>query len=189
MKTEKEKMLNSEMYQAFDEELVSLRTKCRLLLSEFNASSPQDFQKREEILEELLGKKTKGTIIEPPFHCDYGINIELGDDVYMNFGCTILDCAKVTIGSNTLLAPNVQIYTPGHPLDFKTRNTFLEFAKPVSIGKNCWIGGSVVILPGVSIGDGCVIGAGAVVTKDIRANSLAFGNPARVIREIDNSKA
>ena len=114
-------------------------------------------------------------------------NAEPEDNVYFNANCVVLDCAKVKIGENTFIGPNTQFYTPIHPLDYKTRNTFIESAKPITVGKNCWLGGSVVLLPGVTIGDGCVIGAGAVVTKDIPANSLAVGNPAKVIKTIEQN--
>ena len=183
MKTEYEKMISGELYQAFsDKNLIKMREDVRKTFREFNRTADQSF------LEKIFQKKLEGVFIEPPFHCDYGINIELGKNVYMNFGVTILDCAKVKIGDNCMLAPNVQIYTAAHPLDVETRNKGLEYALPVTIGKNCWIGGSVVILPGVTIGDNCVIGAGSVVTKDIPANSVSVGNPARVIKEIDNGQ-
>ncbi len=187
MKSEKEKMLAGELYQAFDSELVDMRTNCRLILDKFNYSTPDNMEKRVEILEELFAQKLEGVIIEPTFKCDYGSNIKLGKNVYMNFNCVILDCAKVKIGDNTMLAPNVQLYTPEHPIDYKTRNTYLEYAKPITIGKNCWLGGGVIVLGGVTIGEGSVIGAGSVVTKDIPPNSLAVGNPARVIKQIDNN--
>ena len=129
----------------------------------------------------------KGCYITPSLFCDYGCNLELEDNVYFNANCVVLDCAKVKIGENTFIGPNTQFYTPIHPLDYKTRNTFIESAKPITVGKNCCLGGSVVLLPGVTLGDGCVIGAGAVVTKDIPANSLAVGNPAKVIKTIEQN--
>ncbi len=182
MKTEYEKMISGEMYDSRDKELINIREEVRKIFREFNSTADQNF------LEKIFKKKLNGVFIEPPFHCDYGLNIELGKNVYMNFGVTILDCAKVKIGDNCMLAPNVQIYTAAHPLDVKTRNSFIEYALPITIGKNCWIGGSAIILPGVTIGDNCVIGAGSVVTKDIPPNSIAVGNPARVIKEIDNGQ-
>lgn len=178
MKTEREKMLDGEMYIPWDEELVSLRNNARRIFRQYNKDP------KPELLNELFGTKLDNVHIEAPFYCDYGINTELGKNVYMNINCTILDCAKVTIGENTLLAPNVQIYTAQHPLDAETRIQWLENALPITIGKNCWIGGGVIILPGVTIGDNCVIGAGSVVTKDIPANSLAVGNPARAIKKL-----
>ncbi|MFR1671402.1 MAG: sugar O-acetyltransferase [Candidatus Gastranaerophilaceae bacterium] len=183
MKTEYEKMISGEMYEAFrDPKLVEMRTEVRKIFREFNRTADQ------KMLEDVFKQKLDGVFIEPPFHCDYGVNIELGKNVYMNFGVTILDCAKVKIGDNCMLAPNVQIYTAAHPLDVETRNKGLEYALPVTIGKNCWIGGSVVILPGVTIGDNCVIGAGSVVNKDIPPNSVAVGNPAKVKKVIDNGQ-
>lgn len=178
-----EKMISGENYYPFTEYLTGLRDKARACVSDFNQE--RDAQKREDILKKLLGKMGEGCYITPSFFCDYGLNIELGDRVYFNANCVVLDCAKVTIGSDTFIGPNVQLYTPIHPLDYKTRNTFVETAAPIKIGKNCWLGGSAIVLPGVTIGDGCVIGAGAVVTKDIPENSLAVGNPAKVIRKIE----
>ena len=181
-----EKMINGLAYNPNDEELLELRKYSLEKTRAFNVE--QDKEKREEILKSLVGKMGKDCYITPNLFCDYGCNLELGNGVYFNANCVVLDCAKVTIGDNTFVGPNTQFYTPIHPLDYKTRNTFIESAKPISIGKNCWLGGSVVILPGVTIGDGCVIGAGAVVTKDIPENSLAVGNPAKVIRTIDQNK-
>lgn len=181
MKTEYEKMISGELYQAFkDPELVKMRENVRKIFRTFNSTADQKY------LKDIFQQDLDGVFIEPPFQCDYGINIELGKNVYMNFGVTILDCAKVKIGDNCMIAPNVQIYTAAHPIDVKTRNSGLEYALPITIGQNCWIGGASVILPGVTIGDNCVIGAGSVVTKDIPANSIAVGNPARVIRNIQN---
>lgn len=177
------KMIAGENYFPMSEYLISLRDRTRALIAEFNQEKNE--KKREETLKSVVGKMGGGCYITPNVFFDYGCNTELGDNVYLNANCVILDCAKVSIGSNTFIGPNVQFYTPIHPLDYKTRNTFVESAKPISVGKNCWLGGSVIILPGVNIGDGCVIGAGAVVTKDIPENSLAVGNPAKVIRKIE----
>ena len=180
---EYKKMIAGKDYYPMTEYLISLRDRTRALITEFNQEKEE--KKREEILKSVVGKMGGGCYITPNVFFDYGCNTELGDNVYFNANCVILDCAKVSIGSNTFVGPNVQFYTPIHPLDYKTRNTFVESAKPISVGKNCWLGGSVIILPGVNIGDGCVIGAGAVVTKDIPENSLAVGNPAKVIRKIE----
>lgn len=177
------KMVAGEKYYPMTDYLIGLRDKSRNIISEFNAE--KDEKTRENIIKALFSKVGKNCYITPNFFCDYGCNIELGDNVYMNANCVILDCAKVTIGDNTFIGPNVQLYTPIHPMDYKTRNTFIEWAKPITIGKNCWLGGSVIVLPGVKIGDGCVIGAGAVVTKDIPANSLAVGNPAKIVKKIE----
>lgn len=187
MKNEYEKMVSGEFYDATDKALVDARVQTRLILKEYNDSMPDNPLKRCEILERLFKFKYKNLIIEPPFQCDYGSNIELGENVYMNFGCTILDCAKVKIGSNTFIGPNTQIYTPVHPLDAESRRQCLEYAKTVEIGNDCWLGGNVTILPGVRIGNNCVIGAGAVVTKNIPDNSLAVGNPAKIIRRLENA--
>lgn len=184
MKTEYEKMISGEFYQGFAPELVEMRTQTRFILQEYNNSRPDNEENRNKILQKLFKAPCNGTIIEPPFYADYGFNTELGKNVYMNFNCTILDCAKVKIGSNTFLGPSVQIYTPVHPLDAEERNSGMECGKEVTIGENCWIGGNVTILPGVTIGNNSVIGAGSVVAKGIPANSLAVGNPAKVIRTI-----
>ena len=183
--SEYEKMVNGEAYNALDKELSDARIRARFILKEYNNSAPDDPDQRAEILYRLFGKKYKNITIEPPLFCDYGINIELGENVYMNTGCTILDCARVKIGSNTFIGPNTQIYTPIHPLQADLRRKWLEYAKPVVIGDDCWLGGNVTIVPGVTIGNNCVIGAGAVVTKNIPDNSLAVGNPARVIRKLE----
>ena len=177
------KMLKGDDYDPGTSYLTGLRARARKLTGEFNREYNED--KRNKILKKLISKMGKDCYITPGFFCDYGCNIELGDNVYFNANCVILDCAKVSVGANTFIGPNVQFYTPIHPLDYKTRNTYRESAKPITVGKNCWIGGSVILLPGITVGDGCVIGAGAVVTKSIPENSLAVGNPARVIRKIE----
>ena len=180
---EYKKMISGKNYNPMTPYLISLRDKTRSLICDFNQE--KDEKKRSEILKSVLGKMGKGCYITPNIFFDYGCNTKLGERVYFNANCVILDCAKVTIGDDTFIGPNTQFYTPIHPLDFKTRNTFIESAKPITIGKNCWLGGSVIVLPGVTIGDGCVIGAGAVVTKNIPENSLAVGNPAKVIKTIE----
>lgn len=183
MKTEKEKMISGEMYLSADKELRADRNYSSDILYEYNHSRPNENEKRTALLNKLI--HTNGTAyIEPPFHCDYGYNITVGENFYANTGCVILDCGKVTIGKNCMLAPMVGIYAATHPLDAETRNSGLEFSKAITIGDNVWIGGSSVICPGVTIGDNAVIGAGSVVTKDIPSNCIAVGNPARVIKEI-----
>ncbi len=183
MKTEKEKMLSGENYFSNDKELVLERAKAKKLLHKLNVTEYLMNGNARTILRELLSNAHKRIYIEPPFHCDYGYNIHLGEKVYFNVNCVVLDAAKVTIGSNVFIGPGVHIYTATHPTNAVERQT-VEFAKPVSIGNDCWIGGNTIICPSVTIGDGCTIGAGSVVTKDIPENSLAIGNPARVIKKL-----
>lgn len=184
MKTEKEKMLAGELYNALDEQISNERTKARLLIKKLNDASAEDIETVTAILKELIPNAGKDLWIQPPFFCDYGYNIEAGERVFFNFNCVVLDVMKVSIGSRTLFGPNVQIYTATHPINFKERATGLEFAKPIRIGEDVWVGGSVVICPGVTIGNRCVIGAGSVVTKDIPDDVFAAGNPCKVIRSL-----
>lgn len=186
--SEKEKMLAGLFYQADDPELVAARQQARRLLWKYNATDPADEETRQQLLQQLLGKTGRKIIIEPPFFCDYGSQIYLQDKVFINFNCTILDCARVDIGENTMLGPNVQIYTATHPVEPAARATGKEFAAPISIGKNVWIGGSAVILPGVHIGEGAVIGAGSVVTHDVAPFAVVGGNPAKLIRQFYDFK-
>lgn len=180
-----ERMQASMLYNAMDETLVKARAFAKLMCKNFNEASPLRIQLRNEILKELFGTFSHECYIEPPFYCDYGSNIHLDDFVYLNHGCVFLDVNEIKIGKNTFLAPNVHLYTAGHPIDPVKRRT-QEFGKPIIIGRDCWIGGNVVILPGITIGDGVTIGAGSVVTKDIESFSVAVGNPARVIKKIDH---
>lgn len=182
MATEKEKMLAGELYDSTDPQLIAERRHARDLTRAFNNTSAGDGLQRKQILAELMGAMGKHAMIEPPFYCDYGYNIHLGDHVFFNFNCVVLDVMRVEIGSNTMFGPNVQIYTATHPLDAAERRSGLEFAKPIRIGSDVWVGGSAVIAPGVSIGDRSVIGAGSVVVKDIPADVFAAGNPCKVIR-------
>lgn len=177
-------MLAGELYNALDPELSAERRWARNLLKELNDSWDEEQERRAAIISQLFGSIGEGTWIEPPFHCDYGANITLGDHVYFNFNCVILDPAPVVIGNGVLFGPNVQIYTATHPIDYLERRSGLEFAKSVEIGSDVWIGGSAVISPGVTIGSQSVIGAGSVVTKDIPESTFAAGNPCRVIREL-----
>ena len=185
MMTEKEKCSLGMLYDAnYDRELVEERQMCKDICHEYNLVKPSDLERRREILRKLLGKTGKEFLIEQPFYCDYGYNIEIGENFYSNVNCVILDGAKVKFGDNVFVAPNCGFYTAGHPLDVKQRTAGLEYAKPITIGNNVWIGAQVCVMPGVTIGDNCVIGGGRVVTKDIHDNSLAYGNTCKVIREI-----
>jgi maltose O-acetyltransferase len=187
MKTEKEKMLAGELYDAQDEQLTAERTRARLLIKALNDSREDKPEERLRIQEELLPSSGKGLWLQPPFFCDYGYNIITGEKVFFNFNCILLDVAPITIGSRVLFGPNVQVYTATHPVDYRERASGLEFAKPITIGDDVWIGGSVVICPGVTIGNRSIIGAGSVVTKDIPADVIAAGNPCRVIRPVDQA--
>lgn len=184
--TEKEKMLSGELYNAQDKALIQERLRAKELCYTFNNSSPHDIVAISKILSQLFGKSGNSLVIEPPFHCDYGSNIFLGSNVYFNFNCIILDPARVDIGDNVLFGPSVQIYTAAHPILVKECQTMLEFAKPIKIGSNVWIGGGAILCPGVQIGDGTVIGAGSVVTKNVPSGVVAAGNPCRVIRQLEN---
>ncbi|WOG27346.1 sugar O-acetyltransferase [Endozoicomonas sp. 8E] len=186
--TEKEKMLAGLDYIAFDSELTKDRLEAKKLCHRFNQVSPDDKTQQAEVLNELLGTLSEAWI-EPFFYCDYGYNIHLGENFYANHHCTILDGAKVTIGNDVLFGPSVTISTAGHPLDSVTRNTGLEFCKPITIGNNVWLGANVSVNPGVTIGDNSVIGAGSVVTRDIPANSVAVGAPCRVIKSVMSKEA
>lgn len=184
MKTEREKMLAGKLYLASDPELVAARTQCRFLLKEYNDSKADATQLRQDILKRLMGSQGKNLWIEPPFYCDYGSNITVGENVYFNFNCVILDVAPVIIGDWVFFAPNVQIYTATHPLNWYERSQGLEYAKPITIGSHVWIGGGVIICPGVRIGDRSVIGAGSVVTREIPPDVVAVGNPCKVLRSL-----
>ena len=181
MKSEKEKMLAGENYFSNDKLLTLERQNAKKLLQKLNVTEYLMNSNAKQILRTLLPNADKRIYIEPPFHCDYGYNIYLGSQVYFNVNCVILDGAKVTVGNNVFFGPNVHIYTASHPTNASERRT-IEFAKPVTIGNDCWIGGNVTILPGITIGNNCTIGAGSVVTKNIHDNSLAVGNPATVIK-------
>lgn len=187
MKSEKQKMMDGELYNAGDPELVQLRTRARQLTRAFNQTAPEAMEQRSAILRELFGAMGSATI-EPPFHVDYGGQIKVGQNFFMNFNCVILDCAAVEIGDNVMCGPAVQIYTASHPLIAAERIKGPELAAPVRIGHNVWIGGGAIICPGVTIGDNTTIGAGSVVTKDIPANVFAAGNPCRVIRQLDEPR-
>ncbi|MCX6022172.1 MAG: sugar O-acetyltransferase [Chloroflexi bacterium] len=186
MTTEREKMLAGELYNASDPELVALSKRARRLTRLFNATTEEESERRSALLRELFGA-VGGAFIEPPFHCDYGGQIRVGVNFFMNFGGVILDGAVVEIGDNVMCGPGVHIYTAYHPLPAAERIKGPELAAPVRIGDNVWLGGGVIILPGVTIGDNTTIGAGSVVTRDIPAHVLAVGNPCRVIRRLDEA--
>ncbi len=182
--TNKERMVAGLPYQDDVEGLDEERLECNKKIFELNNTSPAEREKMNALLKEILGKTGEKFYMETPFHCDYGWNIEIGENFYSNYNLVILDVAKVTIGENVMLAPNVAIYTAGHPVHYEARNTGYEYGLPINIGNNVWVGGNSVILPGVSIGDNSVIGAGSVVTKDVPPNVVAAGNPCKVLREI-----
>ncbi|HHT3527090.1 maltose O-acetyltransferase [Enterobacter asburiae] len=181
MSLEKQKMIAGEHYRPGDETLRADRLHARHLVYRYNHTAPDEKTERQNILAELLGQSA-GAYIEPSFRCDYGYNIYLGKNFYANFDCVMLDVCPVHIGDNCMLAPGVHIYTATHPLDAEERNSGVEFGKPVNIGNNVWIGGRAVINPGVTIGDNVVVASGAVVTKDVPANVVVGGNPAKIIK-------
>ncbi|MDU1891446.1 MAG: sugar O-acetyltransferase [Dysgonomonas sp.] len=185
MKSEKEKARNGELYDAnYDQELIAERDACKELYYTYNSLRPSQREERHELIRKILGKTGNSFKIEQPFYCDYGYNIEIGENFYMNMNCVILDEAKVIFGDNVFVAPNCGFYTAQHPLDVEQRNKGLEYAHPITIGNNVWIGANVVVLPGVTIGDNAVIGGGSVVVRDIPSNVVAVGNPCRVLKKI-----
>lgn len=196
MKTELEKCMAGENYNCHDEIFLGFKKTARVSLSKYNSLSYEDKEEKREILRHLFGRIGSNVSVGSPFICDYGRNIHIGNNVSVNMNCTFVDCNKIIIGNNVLIASNVQIYTATHPIELKDRlvgnwnpetgEYFCHtYALPITIGDGCWIGGGVIILPGVNIGNGSVIGAGSVVTKDIPENSVAVGNPCRVIRKIN----
>ncbi len=199
MKTEMEKCLAGEWYDCHNQVFLDLKTRTHKLLMKYNSLPYEDKEEKHSLLKKMLGSIGMKVSVASPFICDYGCNIHIGDNVTVNTGCTFVDCNKITIGSNALIAPNVQLYTATHPIDLDERLAPVEtedgikrvrrtYALPITIEDGCWIGGGVIILPGITIGYGSVIGAGSVVTKDIPANSLAVGNPCKVIRQINQTK-
>jgi maltose O-acetyltransferase len=185
MRTEKEKMLAGDLYDPLDAQLSQERRRARLLTEKLNQTRDDEEAERARLLRELIPSSGKDLWIQTPFYCDYGTNITIGDKVFFNFNCVVLDVARVRIGSRVLFGPNVQVYAATHPLSPAERSTGLELGKEIEIGDDVWIGGSAVICPGVRIGARSVIGAGSVVTKDIPEGVFAAGNPCRVVREID----
>jgi maltose O-acetyltransferase len=185
MKSEKEKMLSGAHYKAADPELLKERINARRLTRLFNESLETDDNKRTELLKELFGSTGESLYIEPAFRCDYGYNIHVGENFYANFDCVFLDVCEIRIGNNCFIAPGVHIYTATHPLNANERISGAEYGKPINIGDNVWIGGRAVINPGVTIGNNVVIASGAVVTKDVPDNVVAAGNPAIIMKRIE----
>lgn len=183
--TESEKMMRGFLYDAnYDEELLEKRMFCKDLCFAYNQLKPSLISKQEELIRQIFGKTGKQFYITAPFWCDYGSNIEIGENFYSNHNCIILDGAKVTFGDNVFIAPNCTFSTAGHPLDTEQRNRGLEYAYPIKVGDNVWFGASVTVLPGVTIGSNTVIGAGSIVNRDIPSGVVAVGNPCRVLRKI-----
>jgi maltose O-acetyltransferase len=185
MSGQKERMLRGELYRAGDDpELIADIVRCDALLARYNATRAGDREERHRILAELLGSVGEDVSVRPPLYMDYGYQTSIGSETFINFGCIILDVARVAIGADVQIGPNVQILTPTHPLDAEQRRSGLEAAEPISIGDNVWLGGGAIVLPGVTIGRDTVVGAGAIVTKDLPPGVLAVGNPARILRSL-----
>ena len=182
--TEFRKMISGQLYDAGDPELKAMRLKARQLLARFNAGDPADETARLAVLRELLGRMGEGCWIEPPFYCDYGVNITLGEKVYMNFNCVILDPGPVVIGDNVMFGPAVQVYTATHPVQAAERLKGPELGLAVTIRDNAWIGGGAILGPGITVGENSVVAAGAVVVKNVPADVVVGGNPARIIKEL-----
>lgn len=183
-RSQRERMLAGELYIADDPELAADSLRALRLTRQFNNSDPADPKARLALLRELLGSVGAGTEIRPPLYCDYGYQTHLGARTFINFGVVLLDVATITIGDDVQVGPNVQFLTPTHPVEAEARRAKWEAARPVSVGDNVWLGGGVIVGPGVSIGENTVVGAGAVVVRDLPANVVAVGNPARVIRSL-----
>ncbi len=187
--TEKEKRDMGLLYDAnYDKELVEQRINCQCMCHEYNLLSPANKEKREELIRKIIGNHKENFVIEQPFRCDVGSNITIGNNFYSNYNLVILDGAKVTFGDNVFIGPDCGFYTAGHPLNVNLRNRGLEYARPITVGHNVWFGGGVKVMPGVTIGNNCVIGSGSVVTKDIPQNTVAAGNPCKVIRVLTDEE-
>jgi maltose O-acetyltransferase len=184
LRSEKEKMLGGELYDPLDAELSAARRRARLLCKALNDTRDDQPGERARLLRELIPHAGEGVLVEPPFYCDYGTNVTLGEKVFFNFNCVVLDVAPVRVGSRVLFGPAVQVYAATHPLSAAERRAGLEAGRPVEVGDDVWVGGGAIICPGVRVGAGTVIGAGSVVTRDIPAGVFAAGNPCRVIREV-----
>lgn len=184
--SEKEKMIRGELYHAnYDLELEQERIACKKLCQQLNHLPIDDVDQRHQLIKQILGSTKENVHIEPDFWCDYGWNIHVGENFYANHGLVILDAGGVFFGDNVFIGPSCGFHTSGHPIQAQERNEGLEYAYPIHVGNNVWIGAHVQVLPGVNIGDNCVIGAGSIVVKDIPANSVAVGNPCRVIKKIE----
>jgi maltose O-acetyltransferase len=183
-RSQRERMLAGDLYVALDDQLIEEAARARRLQEEFNRTEADDEAGRRRILGELLAELGEDTEVRPPFSCDYGYQIRIGTRSFVNFGLVALDVGRITIGDDVQIGPNVQLLTPTHPLDPQLRRDKWEAAEPIAIGDNVWLGGGVIVLPGVTIGENTVVGAGSVVTKDLPANVVAVGNPARVIRTL-----
>lgn len=185
MPSEREKMLSGELYDASDSRLVAERERARELARKYNRTTEDDPEERDRLLGELFGSVAGDATVEPPFRCDYGYNVHVGEGFYANFDCVVLDVRRVEFGRNCLLGPGVHVYTATHPLDAEERAAGLERGEPVTVGDDVWIGGRAVLNPGVTVGNGAVIASGAVVTEDVPDGVVVGGNPARVLRELD----
>ncbi|CAI4029611.1 maltose O-acetyltransferase [Nitrospira tepida] len=185
IKTEKAKMLAGELYRSADPELAADIRRAQRLLAQYNATLEEETDKRAALLGDLLGSCGDGAVIKPVFACDYGYNIRLGRNAFINYHCVFLDCAPIEVGDNLQMGPAVQLYTAEHPLEAERRRSGLEYARPIRIGDDVWIGGGAIILAGVTIGDGSVVGAGSVVVRDVPPGRVVVGNPARVVRTLD----
>jgi maltose O-acetyltransferase len=188
MATEKEKMLAGELYIASDAELEAERLRARRVLHHFNGATPGEDAPYLRALAGLFGAFGEGTVVMPPFQCDYGYNLRIGRNGFVNYNCIFLDCAPITLGDDVQIAPGVQLYTATHPLDAAVRRAGPEYALPITLGDGVWIGGGSIVLPGVTVGENTVVGAGSVVTRDLPANVVAAGNPCRVLRAADEPR-
>ncbi|MEO3922949.1 sugar O-acetyltransferase [Micromonosporaceae bacterium B7E4] len=186
-RSQRERMLAGDLYRADDPELVALARRAALLVQRYNSTAADQPERHEALLRELLGAVGEQVVVRPPFHCDYGSQIRIGDRSYLNFNAVLLDVAAIEIGADVQVGPNVQLLTPHHPLDPEQRRTGWEAARPITIGDNVWLGGGVIVLGGVTIGPDTVVGAGSVVTRDLPAGVLAVGNPAQVRRPLTPS--
>lgn len=187
--TEKELMLSGQLYNAGDVELFKERLQAKKLIRLFNSASDEQIDYRLDIIKKLFKKTGNNVYIEPPFRCDYGYNIVVGNNFYANYDCIILDVCDIIIGDNVFFAPRVCLFSASHPVDAAIRNSQLEYGQPITIGNNVWIGGGTIVNPGVKIGDNSIIGSGSVVTKNIPPNVIAAGNPCRILRKITNEDA